>query len=284
MEDLNIFTLTPMSQKIELKPGDKYEGYITVVNPDNAKSDFSYKAEVSAYGVIGEDYSADLSTQSDHTQIVKWIDIENPTGVIKPNESIKVKFTIKVPETAPAGGQYAAILVSSNDKNDSSDGLAVKNIFEMASVIYGEISGEMTREGEIMENNIPGFVTSVPIKVDATVKNDGNVHEIARVSLEVKSFFSPTPIYPLRGESGVVEEVIMPDTTRYISRNIEGISALGIYNVTQTVSYMGSVSTVQKVVIACPIWFLALVVLTISAIIFSIVKTIKKYRHKREVF
>lgn len=284
MESFDVFTVTPMNQRIDLKPGETYTGSITVVNPDTAKSDFLYKAEISAYGVIGEEYNADFLTSNDHTQITKWITIENPTGAIKPNASTKINFTIRVPETAPAGGQYAAILVSSNSNDTSSDGLAVKNVFEMASLIYGQIEGDSKHVGEIIKNDVPGFVTSVPIKVDAVVKNEGNVHEIARVSLQVKSFFSPTAIFPKEGESGIIEEVIMPDTTRLISRNIDNVSSLGIYDVTQTVNYMGTVSTTHKIVIACPIWFLVLFVLTVSAIIFSIVKSVKKFRHRKEVF
>lgn len=284
MENFDVFTVTPMSQRINLKPGETYTGSIIVVNPDNAKKDFVYKAEVSAYGVVGEDYSVDFLTSNDHTQITKWITIENPTGSIKANSSTKINFTIRVPETAPAGGQYAAILVSSANDDVGSDGLAVKNIFEMASLIYAGIEGETTRKGEIIDNSVPGFVTTTPIEVSAAVKNEGNVHEIAKVSLEVKSFFSPVTIYPADGESGIIEEVIMPDTTRLISRNIDGISSLGIYDVTQTVNYMGAISTTHKIVVACPIWFLVLFILTVSAIIFSIVKSAKKYRHRKEVF
>ncbi|MBQ1539964.1 hypothetical protein IIZ72_00120 [Candidatus Saccharibacteria bacterium] len=284
MEDLNVFTVTPMSQMIELKPGETYKGSITVVNPDGAKGDFSYKTEISAYGVVGEGYDADLVTSTEHTQITKWITIENPTGTVKPNDSTKINFTIKVPETAPAGGQYAAILVSSAENSASGEGLAVKNVFEMASLIYAGIAGETERKGEIIKNTVPGFVTSMPIEIGAELKNEGNVHEIAKVALEVKSVFSPATIYPTEGESGIIEEVIMPDTTRSMGRNIEGISPLGIYDVTQTITYMGEVSTNHRIVIACPIWFLVIFILTVSAIIFSIVKSVKKYRHKKEVF
>ena len=284
MEDLNVFTVTPMSQMIELKPGETYKGSITVVNPDNAKKDFSYKTVISAYGVVGEGYDADLVTSTEHTQITKWITIENPTGKVKPNDSVKINFTIKVPKTAPAGGQYAAILVSSAEDNANSEGLAVKNVFEMASLIYAGIDGETERKGEIIKNSVPGFVTGMPIEVGAELKNEGSVHEIARVALEVKSVFSPATIYPTEGESGIIEEVIMPDTTRSMGRNIEGISPLGIYDITQTITYMGEVSTNHRIVIACPIWFLLIFILTVSAIIFSVVKSVKKYRHKKEVF
>lgn len=284
MEYSNVFTLTPMSQRIKLEPGEEYEGSITVVNPGSSVNDFSYKAEVSVYSVIDKDYTADFLTQNDHTQIAKWITIENPTGLVKPNDAIKIKYKIKVPTTAPAGGQYAAIMVSSNGDGDIGDGVAVRNVFEMASLIFAEVSGENIRAGEIINNYVPGFATTVPIEINTTLTNTGNVHEVARVSLQVKSVFSSNVIYPGKDESGTIEEVIMPDSTRFLTRNIDGISSLGMYDVTQTISYMGSVSTVQKTIIVCPIWFLLLIVLTISVLIFAIVRSIKKFRHRKEVF
>ena len=65
--DSNMFTILPMSQRFSLKPGETYEGSITVVNPVDATEDFAYKASIVPYGVSGEDYQADLVTDSDHT-------------------------------------------------------------------------------------------------------------------------------------------------------------------------------------------------------------------------
>ena len=71
MEYSNVFTLTPMSQRIKLEPGEEYEGSITVVNPGSSVNDFSYKAEVSVYSVTDKDYTADFLTQNDQTQIAR---------------------------------------------------------------------------------------------------------------------------------------------------------------------------------------------------------------------
>ena len=276
MDNSNMFTVTPMSQSAELDAGDTYEGDIIVANPANAKGDFHYKVEVSAYGVKGEGYEADFLTEGERSQIVEWTTIENPTGVLKPNESAKVHYKVVVPENAPAGGQYAALLVSSNDDASASDGVAVNNVFEMASILYAKINGDLIHKGELLGSKVPGFVTSLPLTVEASFKNDGNIHEVAYISLEVRSYFSSENIYPKKDESGTVQEVIMPGTTRYVTRDIEGISPLGIYDVVQTVSYMGESVTNHQMVIVCPIWFMALVLATIAAIIVFIIRSVKK--------
>lgn len=284
MDSSNIFTVTPMSQQIELEAGQTYIGHITVANPANAAADFTYQVNVSPYGVIGEDYTADLMTQTDRSQISKWITIPEPTGTLKPNETHDVEFVINVPENAPDGGQYATIMISSAPKSTANDdGVNVKNIFEMASIIYAKVAGETTYKGEILENYIPGFATGTPIRVSTTIKNESNVHETARISLEVKSFFAAAPVYPRAGESGTVQEVIMPDSTRLFTRDIDGISPLGIYDITQTVTFLNDTSINHQTIVVCPIWFMALVIISVAAIIVAIVHTIKKHRRKKVV-
>ena len=283
MENSNMFTVTPMSQSIALDAGDTYEGEITVANPANATNDFHYKVEVSSYGVAGEDYSADFLTETERSQIVNWTTIDKPTGVLKPNESAKVHYTVKVPKTAPAGGQYAALLVSSDDSVTESESVSINNVFEMASILYAKVNGDLIHEGEILDTSVPGFVTQVPIKVSAILKNDGNIHETAYISLEVRSYFSSQNIYPKAGESGTVEEMIMPGTTRYVTREISDVAPLGIYDVTQTVSYMGDSVMNHQTVVVCPIWFMALIFVTLTAIVLFIVRAVKKHRSGRVV-
>ena len=284
MDTNNAFTITPMSQNIELKAGETYEGTLTIANPADAKQDFYYKITVSPYTVIGEDYKADFATTSAYSEIVNWIKIEEPTGVLKPNESKKVSYKIVVPESAPAGGQYASLMVSSNDEVNAEGGATINNVIEMASIIYADIDGETVRDGKMDEATIPGFVTTMPIQIGTRFTNNGNTHEVAKIDLTVKSFFSSSTIYPESDENGAIAEVIMPGTTRYVTRDITNLSPLGIYEVTQSISYLGENYQIKQTVIACPVWFMALVAVTVGAIITLIIARVKKKRSGRKVF
>lgn len=283
MNNINVFTVSPMSYNIELAPGQEYINEIVVANPANATQDFNYKIEVSPYAVMGEGYDANFLAETGQTQITEWITIQNPVGVLKPNETARVSFTIKVPETASPGGQYAALLVSSDPGLNNSGDVMVNSVFEMASVIYAKVDGEVVHEGKIVDNIIPGFVTTTPIQVGATLTNSGNVHEIAEVGLEVKSLTSSTIIYPQPGDSGIISEIIMPGTSRYLTRDIVDISPLGIYEVTQTINYLGDNSKIKQTVMVCPVWFMSLLAVTIIILIVSIVYKIKVYRKRRRV-
>ena len=279
----NVFTVTPMSQRMtNLKPGETYEGLITIGVPVNSKKEFKLNFSVAPYGVSGEDYNADLITESDRTQIVNWITIEESDMTIKPNERKEVHYKIKVPETAPAGGQYAAIIVTEKPEKEKDEGVTVNNIFEMASLIYADVEGETVHEGEILENNISGFVTGAPIMVGALVNNNGNIHESATITIEAKDFFTGAVIVGSDDVSGHYSELVMPETTRRIEREIrEGLPALGIIHVEQKIDYNGKTSVEAKNVIICPIWFLVLIIAVIASLVFVIIRIVRKHRKNK---
>lgn len=276
------FTVVPMSQHIRLEAGKVYEGEITVANPADATSDFHYAVDVNPYSVIDEFNTADLATQSDRSEIVKWIEIENPTGVIKPNEVAKVKYKINVPITAPGGGQYAALGVRSNEEATATSGASVQNVFELASLIFAEVAGDTKHEGRILENTIPGFVTNGQPVVSALLTNTGNVHETAQVEIKVKNAITQEVIFPKDDQNGEFNELVMPGATRYVTREISDMPMLGVFSVTQNISFLGDVSENTATMVACPIWFMVLMIVTLGAIIGGIAAGIVRHRHKKK--
>ena len=282
MDGTNFFTVTPMSQRFSLEAGKTTEGSIQVINPNDSVSDLKYKAYVAPYGVVGEGYEADLTTDSKYNIIKDWITIENPTGTVEPNKTAEIKFKIKVPGNAPAGGQYAAIIITRDDDTEATEnGVAVKDIFEMASLIYANVNGETVHKGEILSNEIPGFVANAPIVLSAQISNEGNIHENATIIIKATNFFNGDVIVEGDAEEHYYSEIIMPETTRYITREInEGLPLLGAVKVEQTIYYQGTSSKEEKTVIICPIWFLLLVIASIAAIIAAIVMMVRKHKKK----
>lgn len=277
----NMFTVMPMNQRFLLEPGQTYEGSVTVVNPADAKTDFSYKVEVTPYSVLGAEYAADLATMTNQSKIVDWITLDRDKGTIAPNGFEKINFTITVPEDAAGGGQYATIAVSSDMENETEGSVAVNNIFEMASIIYGQVSGEINHVGAIQENHIPAYAATSPITVTAKLTNEGNVHEDATIVLKATNFFTGEVILPTEGNEARYTELVMPGTDRYVQREIDNLPFLGVVHVEQTVYYMGTSSVEMVNVVICPIWFLLLVILTFCAIVFAIVRIIIRHRKKK---
>ena len=275
------FLITPMTQKMELKAGESYTGTIKVANPADATREFSFVAEVSPYGVVGEDYTADLKTKSNRTMIADWIKLEDAKGTLEPNGTANIKFTITVPEDAPAGAQYAAIVVSQSKDEAKKSGMNVDNIVEIASIIYGEVEGETVMDGHILENEVPGFSTAAPITVSAKFDNHGNVYDSAMITIAAKNNITGEVYLPTENNEGFYEELILPDTTRAVERNVEGLPFLGIVHIEQSINYNGEVSKVEKDVIICPVWFMVLAAVVVAALVALIVRLIIKHRRAK---
>ncbi len=279
----NTFTISPMNQQIFLYPGQVYEGYININSSSAADIGFKYQAAVTPYGVQGPEYSIDLYNESDRNSIVHWIKIEEPVGIVEPNQSKSLKFTITVPENAPIGGQYATIAISSNNDTNSQETATIQSVFEIASVIYANVNGEIIHDGEIQENQIPGFAFSAPISIGATLINNGNTHETARITITVTDCFSGQEIVPNGKDNGIYDEFIMPGTTRHITHEISDLPSLGVFKITQSIGYNTHNSYQEKIFIICPVWFIALIAITVVAIISTIIILIKKHRRRKKI-
>lgn len=274
----NTFMVTPMNQMISLKPGETYTGFIKVANSGESSDDFAYKVSVAPYSVLGEEYDADLATMSNHSMIVDWISLDKNSGILNPNETSEVYFTITVPSDAPAGGQYASLLVTDDTSSLVGRGSMVNSVFEIASLIYADVAGETVEKGEVLENNIPGWVTSAPIMVNGLLSNNGNVHEIAITTIEARNIITGEKILPTEQNMGRYTEVVMPETTRRTNYNITNLPLIGIVEVKQSIYYNGASSVEIKNVIICPIWFIILAVILICSIIGATVMLIRKRR------
>ena len=101
------------------------------------------------------------------------------------------------------------------------------------------------------------------------------------IFLSIKNVLNGEIVYPKDGESGGIQEEIMPGTTRYLQSNIDNISPLGVYEVSQSINYLGENNVTTHIMIVCPIWFMFLVFATICSIIFYIISSVLKRKQAK---
>lgn len=276
----NVFSISPMANRIALRPGEVATGSLKIVNPNGSGAPVSYEVSLAPYS-FDENNNPDFDTKTTYSDIIDWIEIENPTGEIPVNSSAIVNYTITVPKDASGGGQYCSLSVRNNatapDGSDST--VKIKDTMEISSLIYATISGDIIREGEIIENSVPIISFKNPVRVSAGFKNSGKVHQDARVLITAKSFFTGEEIFSNATDNGNARSsLVMPGQTTVEYNDITELANLGIYNITQQVTFDGKTSVVEKITLVTPIWFICLVVAMIFGIIFSIIGSIKKHR------
>lgn len=267
------FTMSPPNQKIILTPGEKYTGTFTISNGVENAVDFKYKVEVKPF-YVSEDYHIYYEETEGLNQIVDWTTTSKTSGLLPVNGVEKINFTVDVPEDAPAGGQYAAIVVTSvNDENDKKSdgdtGAMMNENIAMAHIVYAEVAGTTKRSGEVIDTNVPSFIFDGNITAESTIKNTGNVHGEAIYKLQIFPLFSGEEVYT--NEEDPTTKVVLPNRTFTNVSSWDQTPAVGIFNVKYTVEFEGVTTEVTKLVIKCPLWLFFIIIFVILAIITWIV-------------
>ena len=280
--DSNSMTVSPPYQKMILIPGETYKNSISVFNSTNSTRSLKYAVEIGSFSQhknseSKDDYGAlDHISKSSYNQIMDWIKFDKEHGELAPGEEIKIGYSIEVPENAPAGGQYATILVVDETTSGlpGEGNIAIDQKFQFASIIYAEVAGETKEVGEILDNSIPSFLLNGPLQASSMVKNNGNVHTDAQYTLQVWPLFSSEEI--CTNEEKPETSLVLPETERYHVQSCDSMPTLGIFKAKQTVSIFGEISTVEKIVILCPLWLMFLILFVIITLIIWIFTKIKR--------
>ncbi len=268
--------VSPSKLDLELAPGKVEEKTFQVQNTGNKT--FKFKIEVTPYTVKDEAYDPDYNEESAYTDLAKWVSFSQTEGELESNGSQKIIVTIDVPKDVPAGGQYAAIMVSmeESDSADNNNGAMIGTTQRIGLIMYSTVEGNTRKEGKVIENKVPSFRFQPPIVATSTVENTGNVHATATYTLQVFPFFGGEEVYS--NEDNPETRTILPETKRYNEVAWEGAPALGIFKVKQTVNFLGKDDVTEKVVFLCPIWFLFIILLLIFVVVFWIVSRVRGRR------
>ena len=285
----NSMTVSPPYQKMILTPGESYTNSLSVFNSANSTRDLKYRVEVGSFSQnkgeseeAKDDYgSINHINVSSYNQIMDWIELDNEGGTLAPGESAAVNYTINVPGNAPGGGQYATILVIDETTSGlSGEGnIAIDQTYQFASIIYAEVAGDTKQDGEIESNEMPSFMLNgSAFEATSMVRNNGNIHTDASYTLQVWPLFSDEEICTNEEEPDT--SLILPETERYHAQTCE-LPSIGIFKAKQTVGIFGEESTVEKMIIVCPIWLLFIIFFVIAAIILWLAMQAKKRKTRK---
>lgn len=278
-KDAYRMAVTPAKAVIEekLEPGEAYEGDLEVKN--NGKNKFSFTATPMTFAINdeGDGYVPVFDKANDYNKMREWVTVTTEKTELEPGESVNVHYIIEVPEGANSGGQYAAILVRmSQNEDEDTEGAGFKMSNQIGFVIYAEVDGEINKTGIIKDNKTAGFRFSPPISATSVVENTGNTHFTAKYIFQVLPFFGGEELYTNEEEPKTA--LILPDTSYMNTMTWDDTPSIGIFKVRQTVQLNdedNTESTIEKIVIVCPVWLIFVIVLVIFVLIFWIVSRIR---------
>ena len=271
----NTVSISPLYQVKVLVPGRRESGSFIVFNPATNDENLNYEIYIQPFWA-NEKNEVEFKAHEDYSNMASWITIDSTSGSVAPNDSKEVTFEIDVPENAPAGGQYAAIMVKSTKQTGNN---MISESFEMAHLLYGEVAGKIIRQGEVTSIDLPGFMFSGQITGGATVRNDGNVHSDVAHTLKVYPLIGNEALYT--NEESPEKSIIMPGASRYTTVAWDQTPSVGIFRVSYSVEFEGTKSELSKLVIVCPVWLLVIICLIVAIAVVRFVTDKKSGRSSK---
>ncbi len=277
-----VMSVNPSEQNIELKPGKHYEKTLSVYNL--GRKSFDFEVDVTPYQTGGENYEPDFTTTNNYTKLSSWITFPETKFRVEPGTAQVVTFEIDVPDDITGGGQYAAIIVRM--VNSGADEAAVQFVSQIASLIYGHVSGaEAIEEGKMISHSIPSFLLNNDFRATSTFENTGNIDYKVVETITIRDFFTNREIitpetvsesnYPI----GTSSSTVLPGTKRTIEMVWKNAPQLGVFRVHQTISFLAEEQSFDKIVIICPLWLMVLIGAFILLIIIWIIARIRGRRY-----
>lgn len=280
--------ISPVANRVVLNPGDELTYKMEVDNIGAKK--FKFRVYATPYTIANEAYEVNFNTDTNRTQISRWISFnqnmnakkdsekkwqKEVTFEIEPDKRQEVEYKISVPKDIPEGGQYATIFAESVPEEAASS-TGVRTISRVGLILYGRTNGETTEEASITNFNMKSFMTSGKITAEVDIANKGNTDFTATVSMKIDKLIG-----------GTVAEVdapypVIPDSpTRHAVLEWEDTPVFGIFNVQTTITALDQTVTENKIVLILPLWIIVIMLVLLTIIIAWLIILIRKRRAQK---
>ena len=272
--------ISPVSTLVPLDAGTIHDYTFQVEN--RGTDAFSYKVYARPYYVNTEsgDYGLDFTTENNYTQVTHWITFKDVTGNwvdtatyrIEPGKTQDIAYRITVPKDVPSGSQHATIFAESI--NDSNTG-GIKTASRVGLILFGRTSGETINEAQVVDFNIPGFITGGNLTASAKVKNTGNT------DFTTSYVFSAYTVFGKEITNQQMAYSVLPDTTRPVTYEWEETPFFGIYKINFRITALDVVEEHSKIVIIMPLPIIIIVLMLLTIIIVWIIMQGRKRRARK---
>ena len=286
-------TLSPVSRTLTIASNSTYDGTMNVTNDGSGEMKIEVHASPYSYIYSSEDdlYKLGFSSQTNFTQISRWITIKdaegnyvkNPTFKIPAGETLVVEYKITTPDNIPAGGQYAVIFAQTISDDAASSGIRTEASAGM--VVYGHSTeGEVQLTAEIRDMEIgQGTSTDDSVKNNnfygkAKVKNTGNVDFFARGKLKVEPIIGFSSYETADNASA---PSIIPESERVVEDEWTETPDFGLFKVTWTVTAGETTETIERVVFLISPAAIIITIFVLTIVIVSIIIGVRKRKERR---
>ena len=258
-------TLSPLRTELEIAPGTSQDRTLTLSNANDRP--ITVRLTTEEFSVINQQYDYAFNIE---TQLTKWVTFTPDTLDLASGETKTATFRIGVPIGAEPGGRYLS-LFASTDAGSSIEGVVSRQ--RIASLVYINVSGDISRSGNLVALNAPWLVIQ-PTDWTASLQNTGSTHYRTDYSVTTKPLIGDATISSIRDEG-----LILPGTIRLIKDTLPLPNLPGIYKVMYKIGLGDSPAVTEtRIMVYLPP---VAIIVSLFAIIL-ILSLISEYRNRKK--
>jgi len=241
------FTIAPPLFQLSLQPGEVWSSSIAVVNQNPYP--LTLYAEPVLFEPAGEDGrpsfinpegTAGPSGASESSNIASWITVPLQGATIQAEQTYQLPIVITVPEEAPPGGHYAAILIGNRPPEGTTESTNVSVTSSIASLVFLSVAGDVVENGRIRDFVTEEYVYDTPeARLSMRFENQGNVHLLPQGDITIYNMWGKERGYiPINQGSNYGN--VLPGSMRKYTFNWKadtGIWDIGRYRAEATLGY-----------------------------------------------
>lgn len=274
-QDTGTVMVSPTTAHVELSRGTVLSESMKITNAGD--SVISVKVYAAPYSVRNDEYEPQFEQATRRNDIVQWITFDRTELTLQAGESYEVEFTITVPDSIPAGGQYAAIFAQTTEVKGEGVNLTAR----AGMLLYARTDGKTVEETAYVRSRFPFWLhLGGNVGTTATFKNRGNVDSVVSGALKVRNQMTGETVF----SGTAVEKILLPDTSRELHLDWDkNLPAAGVFELTQELTVQDQIIRQRSVIVVLPIWLIIACIAFVVMMAIAVSAWIRSRKHHAQV-
>ncbi len=217
-------TYGPPSLDLKADPGQVLKETLSLKNETSEPLTVTAEA-MNFEGIPGDETSgvpqfSPVGQSVEGRELASWMEFPDGKIVLAPGAQDSLDFVIRVPADAEAGSRFGAVALTTSS---SGTGGGVSLVNKSMSLVLLAVSGDSKEELKLLSFKAdPSVAGSLPVRFEARVRNDGDIHERPYGEVIVRNPFGRTVVtLPLNRTDNVS---VLPGGARRLAATWSGRS------------------------------------------------------------
>ncbi|MDB5161781.1 MAG: hypothetical protein JWM52_289 [Candidatus Saccharibacteria bacterium] len=261
-------TISPLRTELTLAAGTSNTGTLRLYN--TGKQDLYIQMNTQLFTIADSDYNYSFD---ENNAVNQWVRYSPANFSLEAGKSLDIQYSVNVPLSASVGDKYFMMFASTTPSQSA----AIKTAERVGSIVYLTVPGDITRTGKLLSLRSPLLATK-DTTWSANIQNAGSSLFRSHYTVSVQTLWGQ--------EVNKQEDsaLILSNSIRLVSNNLEMPSWLGVYKVAYTFE-LGDSNPITEThtLIYAPIPQVVLLLVLLSVITSPIIARYRRSSKKKKI-